>query len=112
MGLRFDGRKILINNDKLYRPLFKERGIKMIRQYDTPVLRYPTVEQIQELETIGYVFGHGDRFWKLADKYYGDPSLWWVIAFYNRKPTESHVAVGDVVQIPFPLEKILKFMGI
>ena len=92
--------------------MFQERGVRFIRQYNTPVLNYPTPEEIQELETMGHTWGHGDKFFKLAHRYYGDASLWWIIAWYNKTPTESHVSIGDTVYVPMPLDKILRFLGV
>ena len=48
---------------------------------------------------------------KLASKYYDDPTMWWVIAFYNQKPTEFHLKLGDLVYIPVPLETVLFYIG-
>jgi len=45
----------------------------------------------------------------LAAKHYGDPNLWWVLAWYNKKPTESHFSVGDTVYIPTPAEEVVAF---
>ena len=47
----------------------------------------------------------------LAYNYYGDRKLWWVIAQYNKKPTEQHLSDGDPVKIPFPLAIVLKYIG-
>jgi len=35
--------------------------------------------------------------------------MWWVIAWYNQKPTEAHFNVGDVVYIPTPLANVLQY---
>ena len=35
--------------------------------------------------------------------------LWWVLAWYNEKPTESHFEVGGVVLIPTPVEEVISF---
>ena len=45
-----------------------------------------------------------------AHEYYGDSRLWWVIAWYNKTPTESHVSLGSVLSIPNPISKVLKYM--
>ena len=42
--------------------------------------------------------------YKYAYEYYGDTNHWWVIAWYNNKPTDSHFNLGDTVYIPFPLD--------
>ncbi len=44
---------------------------------------------------------------KLSTKFYGDPKYWWIIAWYNKKPSESLLNIGDKVLIPFPLDRIL-----
>jgi len=54
----------------------------------------------------------GDHYWKLASKYYGDPSAWWVIGWFNQKPTEAHVKTGNLVLIPTSLEDVYRFLGI
>ena len=53
----------------------------------------------------------GDRYHKLAEAYYGDATYWWVIAWFNKKPTESHISPGDVIRIPTSLGSILSAMG-
>ena len=53
----------------------------------------------------------GDRLYKYADKHYGDPSMWWIIAWFNKKPTENDFQLGEQVLIPLPLEKIFKHFG-
>ena len=68
-------------------------------QYGTPNLFYPTIEQMQELDYFSHVWKQGDSLYKLADKYYNDPELWWVISWFNKKPLESDYKLGDVVEI-------------
>ncbi len=109
---RYDFRKIAVNEDDLYQSSFEKRGIKYVKQYVTPVLQYPTAEQISTLNLVGHIWKHGDRFYKLAFEYYGKSELWYIIAFYNKLPTENHVSVGDILYIPFPLNKIMKYIGV
>jgi nucleoid-associated protein YgaU len=52
----------------------------------------------------------GDKYYKLADAFYGDSRDWWVIAKFNQKPTESHVKIGDIILIPKPLSVILNYL--
>ena len=82
-----------------------------ITQYNTPKMRYPKQTDRNNFDSIKHIWVTGDRYYKLAAKYYSDPTLWWVIAFYNQKPTESHVKLGDIVYVPVPLESILYYMG-
>ena len=51
--------------------------------------------------------GDSDNVESLAEKYYGLSSYWWLIAWYNEKPTESHFAVGDIVLIPTPFQRMI-----
>jgi len=107
---RYDDREILINNDPIYRTIFKNRGVSHVKQYETVTMRYPTPEEILELTILGHTWGLSDRLYKLADQYYGDPTRWWIIAWYNQKPTEAHISYGDTIFIPLPLDKILRFL--
>ena len=112
MGLRYAGRKIVRNADMLYREQFQKRGIKSVVQYTTPTLRYPTEDQMREIKTIGHIWRTGDKYYKLAAQYYNNEDLWWVIAWFNKKPTEAHVTIGDVIHIPIPLETVLRYYGV
>ena len=107
---RFNNRRILRNHDELYQEYLEERDIKHFRQYASPNFQYPTVEQMGEIKRIKHVWKSGDRFFKLAFEHYGDPTMWWVIAWFNKTPTESHVPIGSVVLIPKPIQKVLKYL--
>jgi len=111
MGTRYEGRETAINSTRLYKNVFKKRDVRFIRHYSTPEFQMPTEADEAELDLINHIWKVGDRFYKLANEYYNDPELWWVIALFNRTPTESHVKLGDSVQIPIPLEKILLHFG-
>lgn len=97
---RYGNRIIAINDDDKYYEVHRKRGVKKIRQYTTPTLRRPTQEQLDSISCTKYIWTVGDRFWRLAEKHYGDKSLWWIIARFNNKPTEGHVSPGDEIKIP------------
>ena len=59
-----------------------------------------------------HIWKEGDRFFKLAHQYYGDSTMWWVIAWFNRTPTEAHVSLGDTIYIPRPLDLVLDYLNI
>lgn len=110
--MRYKNQSIFTNLDEAYkRYLKKTRGLTKIKQYDTPTFKHPTAEEMQNFQTISHIWGTGDRYFKLASEYYDDPTLWWVIALFNQKPTESHVSLGDVIYIPVPLESVLFHIG-
>jgi len=109
---RYIGRMRLYNSEPLYSELLENRGVTRILQYETPEFRHPTVDEIRSLQLISHEWRMGDHFWKLAAKHYGDPQLWWVIAWFNRRPTETMVSYGDVINIPQPLERIFQMYGL
>ena len=93
------------------RYLKKTRGLEQVNQYSTPKFRHPDANDIANFSVINHVWKTGDRYFKLAHEYYGDPEMWWVIALYNQKPTEFHAKLGDVLYIPTPLETVLFHIG-
>lgn len=106
---RYGNRRILDNQERLYKSLFDKRYVNKIEHYDTPILRYPTEEEIGELDFEEVVWSVGSSYTKLANDYYGSPKLWWVIAWFNKKPMDTEVQLGDLIMVPLPIEKILTF---
>jgi hypothetical protein len=89
----------------------QRRGDKeFIRHFETSRLPTPS-KALSSLDVVAHVWSVGDRFYKLAQKHYGDPKLWWVIAWYNQKPTEGHVTGGDTVLVPRNITELLSSMG-
>ena len=82
MASRYNNARPFINNNELYEEFFEDGDVNYIRQYRTGMLTQPT----------------------------GDPTLWWIIAWYNLKPTESHFKIGDLVYIPLPLDRVLSVL--
>ena len=107
---RYSSRNIFINNNEEYRKVFfNPRGIKRVTQYGVARLSYPSDQDLESFETINHVWQSSDTLYNLAGSYYGDAKLWWVIAWYNAKPTETHYQAGDVVFIPLPLSKVMQY---
>ena len=107
---RYSNRRLLKNSLDEYESILDERGVKQITHFGTGVLKYPTADQVAQLQSVQHVWKVGDRYYKLASQYYGNPRLWWVIAHYNKKPTEADLEIGAVVYVPLPLEKILSYI--
>lgn len=65
---------------------------------------YPTTLYSQidpKSDDIYLITVKGDRMDNLAFEYYGDPSLWWVIAAANTIPQDSiFIPVGSQIRVP------------
>jgi hypothetical protein len=112
---RYNNRRLLNNNLRMYDKMLESRGIKPgsgLRMYETPELTHPSAFDIANLDLVPHRWVLGDKFYKLAHAHYGRPELWWVIAWFNLTPTESHVELGDLLYIPKPLEDILDIYGV
>jgi len=110
MASRYDNGRPFINDKEEYKEFFEDRGVDYIRQFRTGMLTQPTVEDRARLNPVKHVWQVGDRYSKLAHRYYGNSALWWVIAWYNQRPTEAHVKPGIVVRIPTPLDRVLAIL--
>ena len=97
---RYTGRRQAVNNNEMYDKLLEDRGVVEILQYTTPRLFLPEQDDLDRLNALEYTWRQGDKFWRLAAEHYGNPSLWWVIAQFNQKPTEHHIEIGETIKIP------------
>ena len=107
---RYYGRRTRETSDKVYKKLLEDRDVNYIRHHTTPHLAHPTVEERESMTERVHTWTQGDRYYKLAHKYYGDSRYWWVIAWWNLRPTESHLKLGDGVRIPGPLEQVISIL--
>ena len=110
---RYTRREMFLNNDNNYRKaFFVDRDIEETFQYDTPKISFPNDDVIRSLTNVLLLWSSTDKLYNVANKYYGSPKYWWVIAWYNQAPTESHFSVGDTISIPLPLDRILDFYNV
>lgn len=112
MVSRYDNREIGVNATENYKEILREKGRRQIRQHFTPELHHPDANEIADLDVISEVWGVGSSYSKLAAKHYGNPRNWWVIAWFNQKPTDAHNSQGDVVNVPVPLEAALRALKV
>lgn len=112
MSKRYRNRRIAQNLSQEYKDteIFENRGVKKITQYVTPKFKDFTKEQYDSVTYTKHYWRSGDRFWKLANQYYGDANKWWIIARWNFKPTESHLNEGDEIRIPKDLRKVMELI--
>ena len=110
MPSRYSDRLKMKNASTLYEDMLEERDVRFIRHFTTAELKYPTAKQLTEIKRVGHLWKRGDRLYKLAHKYYNDSRLWWIIAWFNRKPTEAHISIGEVIFVPMPLSTVSKYL--
>tara|TARA_R110000824_G_scaffold67377_8_gene174559 strand:+ start:6277 stop:6621 length:345 start_codon:yes stop_codon:yes gene_type:complete len=106
---RYRNRDIFVNRDPSYINQLNARKVDQIAQFGTAKFKWPTEGLLGAITIEREYWGTGHRFYKLADKYYGDASLWWIIPWFNQRPLESDFKAGTPVMIPLPLELVLNF---
>ena len=108
MASRFRDRVIFTNQDDRYAEQLKKRKVNFIKHFSTPEFHYPEPDDLDGITVNVEIYRTGDRFYKYSQKYYGDPTYWWVIAQFNQKPMENLVNLGDTIYIPTPLSRVLE----
>ena len=103
---RFISRNEITTNDYVSQ-LLKERGDKKVIFLSTPKFGTITENDLNSLSITYHTWKQGDKLYKLANDYYGDTSLWWVIAWFNNKPVDGLYTSGDTVKIPNPIQNVL-----
>jgi len=111
---RYKGLSVIRNRDADYKSRFSKRygDRPELPHLESQILDYPTFEEIKRFQYANHVWSLGDRYYKLANQYYGDSQYWWVIALFNKKPTEQHVEIGDLIKVPLPLNEVLAAYGL
>ena len=99
--------KTMMNNDDiLYDDILQKKGRDYITQYTTSFFSDTMIKD--DYNFLEHIWSRGDKLYKLAHKHYGDRNLWWVIALWNGQPTEADYVFGETIQIPFPVDEILR----
>jgi hypothetical protein len=99
---------IFSNPDPVYKKFLDNTGAKEIQHYGLVMFGDPMDQSfLRELEVVEYNYSLGDRMSKIAYKEYGNAKLWWVLAWFNGKPTDLHCEIGDKILVPHPIEEVL-----
>lgn len=109
---RYEERQKFKNRLEQFRELFEKRDVSYINQYVTPKFNDINTEEFSKIQIATHIWKAGDRLYKLSYEHYNSAELWWVIAWFNKKPTESHFTIGEKVYIPKPINKILELIGV
>jgi len=81
--------------------LRQKNNIQFWDYFESPI--GPTDIGVQRQDDIQYTVTSFDRIDNLAQTFYGDPQLWWVIALVNDlRLLPIQLKCGTVIQIPSP----------
>ncbi len=108
---RYSTRRTVINREEQYSDTFRNRNVPFIEQHTTS--KYKNINA-SDIESIGYrthVYTTSDRPYLLAYKYYGDPTLWWIIFRVNNISNQNQLFAGKLLIIPTNLSGILAYLG-
>ena len=108
---RYKKIRTVFNDTDEHFDLSSRRGRNFIRHHRSVRTKEVSEASASQIVHKFHIWQQSDRYWKLSNKYYGDPEYWWVIARYNQSPTESHLQNGDTIMIPFPLQSVLRALG-
>ncbi len=111
MSFRNINREIVTNKQFADLDILLRRGKKSVTQFKKLKIRALSEEERKTLSNTKHIYKTGDKLYKLAHRYYGDTRYWYVLAAYNRKPTDFHCKLGDTIYIPFPLKEVLYLMS-
>lgn len=111
MPRRYANRRKFQNYNNLYRKKFRNKRGKFVEQYFTAVIPDITEEMYATWDIAEHIWGYEDRYWKLAEKYYGNHEEWWRIAWFNKKPLESQIEIGEIVLVPVNLQEVVVYLG-
>lgn len=88
-----------------YKKISELRDTSGVRYY--PNVRYPEIPETDE--DIYVIATVGDRYDRLAQQYYSDSSLWWIIASANNYDSATLVPQpGLQLRIPANIGKVLE----
>jgi hypothetical protein len=109
MATRYDYSRVFENATEQYKKTFENRNRLFINQYGTQTITEVTDSMKINLIKAPHVWASGDKYYVLSQKHYDDFRYWWLIAWFNSRPTEQHNSIGDVIYIPLPLQKALGY---
>lgn len=94
----YPDQEIMLLDFDHYFEILERRGMKTIRLRRTKTFESARGMELRVREE--HVWSHGDNLRKLSQEYYYSPDFWWTLAFVNKKPTDAHFKIGDILLIP------------
>jgi|TARA_R110002074_G_scaffold386006_1_gene567556 hypothetical protein len=112
MPIRYNKRSVLNSRKPIDERSVRKRNTNSLTYFSLDSLRHPTQEDYDRIGSRAVIWDETTRLSKLASKHLGNFEYWWVIAWWNKKPTDAHYKVGDVVYIPNNLTMALEALGV
>ena len=79
----------------------------MNRYINNSQIPQPIRKILPAISDFTYVFKKNDRLDKIANKFYNDPTLAWIIMCANPEwDNEFELTEGNEIRIPFPLSRV------
>ena len=101
-------RTTIIVDSKLREKIYSRMRVEEVIQTETLRLNDLTEDELRtEFTYVERIIGQGDKMYKFAHDIYGDADYWWIIAWFNNKPTDAHCKIGEVLYIPLPLGRAI-----
>jgi len=108
MPSRYLNKAVVKTTNRNVEKLLASRGLKNINIIDTIYFKPLSLEDKKDLNVLTVVWQRRTKMFKIAHQFYGDSRLWWIIAWFNQKPTDAHFSPGDLVYVPQPPEEIIR----
>jgi len=103
-----DHAEIVTNDHELYAGFLRRRQSESASHRTIVLFGDPRNQSfLLKIKKTLHIYKTGDRLSKIAHKHYGDSRYWWVLAWFNSKPTDFHCKIGDIIEVPSPLDEVL-----
>ena len=102
----------LVKNDlDFYKEKLDSRYVDSIVHHRPNTATSLNYDFVTDLKYVNKIWDSSTRLYKLAYDAYGDPTLWWIIGLVNKKPTDAHWKLGDVIYIPIDPTPVLRIVN-
>jgi hypothetical protein len=108
MPSRYLNKTIIKTTNLGTQQLLRSRDLRNIDIVETIYFKPLSDELRKSVDVRTVIWQTRTRMFKLAHEFYGDSRLWWIIGWFNQRPTDAHYAPGDLVYIPIPPEEIIR----